>query len=259
MPFMTRSELGETFQGGLREQFFNLFSLRLLIRDSILPDRYEPSTRMTEAIVLTTPQGVFQLHRYVVGPFGILVSPHSRDMPPNRSIRARCSDVGCPYFHSFALFPGTNRSNSCFLALMNAITHKYVDAKKTEWSEFFNEELGGFPDRFNDLRAENLPVLLANAFSEQELRRLFAHCLGQSSDVLIKELPRRGQLQGLFSGSNDEIADRLDKAQCLQLLLLVNDSELISGLEFLIDNQSINIPPSEIRSSVWTWTNPGNS
>ena len=200
-----------------------------------------------------SPQGVFQLSNFVTGPFGLLKSKASRYFPPDRDVRMLCADPGCLTFHGLFLMPGECPVNRGYDAIYADLVGRRTHGLPSAWDVLFAQTVNQHDERrYDDLDTRTLPLLLANGFSEPELRMIVGSVLQVPASGLGELLPRSGKTEKLFLGSIEEITSRLNKAQCLQLLLLVEDEHIICGAEVAIKDELVRIPQSEVRTTVWS-------
>jgi hypothetical protein len=205
---------------------------------------YEDSLRLLEKC----PQGVFQIRDIVVGPFGVLHSLSHRFLDPVTNVPLwHCSDPTC-----FALHPVNLSKGDCkvFDAVKNFKETLYKEeGPPSEWNILFRY-LNGSSDHYDDMNVDDFPWLLANAYSEGELRCLLKSLIDKESKAIRKQFLAANKFRDVLSGSSEEISKRLSKSQCLQLILLMPDNVIIQYLESLIDQAIIRIPPTEIRDPV---------
>lgn len=189
-----------------------------------------------------TPSGVFQISNLIVGPFGALNSKINRFIPPTRNVKLwHCSDPSCSSFHSVLL----ENADIVIKEIESEIIKTLSNIKKSEWSNFYFDliEPNNFYYDYN--RTSEIHLILINAFGNNEIKDLLKFII-DSNKSIRDEFPDLKKLKG----SSSEIVSKLDKAECFQLILLENDEKIISSLETLIENKTIDIPPTEIRTSM---------
>jgi len=224
------------------------------VYDRLLYDRFfdkfsgpteEFSYEETRELLENTPQGVFQVGDVVVGPFGVLNSSCHRFLPPLLHVPLwHCSDPSCGAIHPVVLSTGESK----FLEGIRFITNESMKAEgnPSEWFAFFRN-LEHLPDYYDDMDLEDLPWLLANAFSHAELKNILSRFIDEYSIDVRQRFPKTKQFEQILSGSAEKISQPLTKAQCFQLILLMSDEDIASSVEFLIQKGIINIPPTETR------------
>jgi hypothetical protein len=194
----------------------------------------------TKKLLNDTLTGVFQLGRFIVGPFGILVSDVCRRILSTSKFQLwHCPDPSCSSFHSVRL---CSSRDDIFSKILASIAEINIDTALSEVVDAYFSMLSDKRDYFD---AEGIPVtyeILVDAFGTNELRSLVAILLTKSN---LREIGPTI----LKKGRPASIAQSLSKDQCFQILLLLNDKTLIENLEELIDNGVIYIPSTEIRES----------
>jgi hypothetical protein len=224
-----------TYDRCLYDRFFDIF-----------PTTTEKlSFEETVKLLEDTPQGVFQLHDFIVGPLGIIRSLEPRFLPPRLSAPLwHCSDPSCNALHTVRLSTGKPLFARIGILIDNIARKIY--GPPSEWGGFYSDCVGK-PDYYNDANATVLPDLVANAFSDQEIRAISINLLKKKSKEIRQRIPSTKRLQNLFSDSAEKIVSRLSKSQCFQIILITSDNDIVSAIEDLIDEQIIYIPSTETR------------
>lgn len=224
------------------------------VYDRLLYDRFfdkfsgpteELSYEETRELLENTPQGVFQVGDVVVGPFGVLNSSCHRFLPSLLHVPLwHCSDPSCGAIHPVVLSTGQSK----FLeGVAFTITESAkAEGNPSEWPEFFRH-LQPLPDYYDDMDLEDLPWLLANAFSQAELKNILRRLIKQHSVEMRQRFPKTKKFEQILSGSAEKISQTLTKAQCFQLILLMSDEDITSSVEVLTEKEVINIPSTETR------------
>jgi hypothetical protein len=214
----------------------------------ILYDRYydtfdrnvdELTAQQTERLLSDTPMGVFQLSDFVVGPFGVLRSSTKRYLPPTRDIGLyHCSDPSCGVLHRVHLKTGDHPVNR---AIRSGIERLTADGSLgSDWNGFYRLLISD-ESHYADDNPRNLPLLISDALSPSERSLLLCDVL-QSDASMIRPL-----LPPSVLGSPKAIAESVDVAGTLQLLLLASDESLTMALEKLIHEKRIVVPDTETR------------
>lgn len=190
----------------------------------------------TTKLLIATPIGVFQHGHLIIGPFGILDSREMRAMPPSGSREYplwHCDDVSCLEYHRTKLTSAENIIQN-LLEVAQEITN-IEDERSTLDKISFN------PYDYNKM--DELAYLIGT-FPDEELRLLLADLI--NSDKSIRKLfPNK--FKDLWKGNGQKISSELTHNQCLQLILLFKNDEVLKKLEELIFNNKIHIPETEIR------------
>lgn len=189
-----------------------------------------------------TPKGVFQVGNYVSGPLGLLKSKVSRFIPPKRTIKLwHCSDPSCAKFHEVHLASG----KSIISEVLFAIDEILILELPSDWNKFYFAQIENESFFYDSNRITETTYLLFNAFESVELKALLKNIIDTDKDFRAN-LPNDKR----FRGSSDDIIKVINIDVCFQLLLLESNEQNIKSLEKLIDEQTIFIPPTEIRRPI---------
>jgi hypothetical protein len=197
----------------------------------------------SEELLDGTPQGVFQVGKYISGPLGFLKGKEERLLPPTLKMTLwHCSDPGCRATHQVSLLwfksPFQTYKNSLIRYILDTFGppsdwHKplLLISREKKW-------IAGRP--YSDL-----PSALGERIIGKERSSLMIRCLSsQHNKMLISTIKNSGK--NLKSPS--EVAEKLSPEEQHQLLLLIPDLDLIRFIDELIVNKEIKIPPSELRT-----------
>jgi hypothetical protein len=222
------------------------------VYDRLLYDKYfdefeETDTALTNSdvkkLLTGTPIGVFQIGKTVIGPFGVLESSDFRYLPPFKSVRLwHCSDPSCQAFHAVDLKEG----GTVYGNILEQIENQFQDIEASDYFRFFMNLITHENNFYDINRVHEAPIMLINCFSESELREVLKQVINSSKDFR-QRFPSDKRLKG----SAMAIASELTKAECAQLLLLVDDRQLIKSLEELIDSEIVHIPATEVREALF--------
>lgn len=186
-----------------------------------------------------TPQGVFQVDKYIFGPLGVIKSKISRLIAPKNSLNLwHCSDPACSSFHVVNLL---NDNESVFAFLLHTIGEYNQDKEFEDFKEIFLDEVIEDKDYNNDQSATEVYKLVVDAFGENDMRLILK--------LLIDEYELRNKLPSSekYKASSKSIVSSLNKQSCVQLILLCEDNYIIKAIDQLILEKLIIIPPTEIR------------
>lgn len=189
-----------------------------------------------------TPKGVFQVGNYIVGSLGLLKSSISRFIPPKRTIKLwHCSDPACPTFHDVHLASGESKIPN----IIETIDDLLRLEPSSDWGRFYFDLIEKEDFYYDSNRLIESPYLLINALGNSEIKSLLKEIIDDDKSIREK-FPNDKRLKG----SSDNIVNSIEKDVCFQILLLVKDEQNIKSLEKLIDEQTIFIPPTEIRRPI---------
>lgn len=224
------------FERLLYDKFFDMFPA--LTKEL----SYEETIELLEK----TPNGVFQVRNVVVGPFGVLNSAFHRMLVPNTTAPLwHCSDPSCETLHPVQLSPGKCRTLEAVDVAFNELSTK--EGISSEWDHFYYQIVRD-TSWYDDMYLWRFPFLLANAFSEIEIRNILKRLLEKHSKELRDRFPESKRFKDILSGSADKISKALIKPECFQLILLMPNDIIVENIEFLIDEKVINIPSTEKRT-----------
>jgi hypothetical protein len=149
----------------------------------------------TKQLLRGTWPGVFQLRDILVGPYGALISSEQRNLHPPRNVPLwHCSDPTCQALHPVLLTRGRCKALDAAKFLKEEC--KRLEGPESEWEEYFNH-FDGSPDWYDDMHLNKLPWLLANSFSEGEVRLVFEKLLTDHSKELRSRLPETKRFKKL--------------------------------------------------------------
>jgi hypothetical protein len=201
----------------------------------------------TAALLHDTPQGVYQVGQFLIGPLGLLQSMDNRYLPPSMHVPLwHCSDSGCGALHNVTLESPKLPVVQAYTTLKRSFRDKF--GKASEW----HGALAGLhrgKSRLPGRNLYNLPVLIADCIIGMERTRLLERVIASQSGPAVRkaiaECPRAKQAA---SGTPGEIAARFSADEQLQLLMVVTDREIASYLDDCILNGVFDIPVSESRA-----------
>jgi hypothetical protein len=200
----------------------------------------------TQALIVDTPQGVFQLSDILIGPYGSLRSAERRFMPPIRSVVLfHCSDPTCNASHQVRLssVQGSVVAGAEWINFQAQAESPGLSA----WPDYFRTHLSA-ATFYDDFNTASFPYFLIDAFSEAEARLILSQVIQDNQTELRETLSLAG-IEGVRSKSPDEITQPLSKPQCVQLLLTRNTQDLVAAIDRLVYSRHIGIPATETRTS----------
>jgi len=229
----------------LYDRFFDMFSER---KDNL-------SYLETAKLLQDTPQGVFQVRDVIVGPFGVLRSSCHRFLPPVQNVPLwHCPDPSCQALHPVNLSTGKSKVSEA-ASFISDESNRTGEPPSEKFS--FSPTLLGAGDYHDDMHMGKFPWLLVNAFSQTEIKNILSRLIDQYSKEIRERFPKTRRFKGTLSGSGENISERLTKAQCFQLILLMPDDTIVGCMESLIDEGVINIPATETRTPGVTYGRSG--
>jgi hypothetical protein len=197
----------------------------------------------TKSLLSGTPQGVFQMRAFVTGPLGLLLSVQERDFRPRRSAPLwHCSDPSCTAIH-FGDFQETAGPLKSIRQELRQLLGSH--GERMPYGDLGYHHVNEEVDYYDDMHTGDLAPLLGDAFSLSELRALLKGLLDRTGGLRA----RISKMNiGMKLGSAQQVSDALDLGECLQLILLERDQNIIETLERLIEREVIKIPFSELRT-----------
>jgi len=235
-----------TFERTLYDKFFDIFhpNIRTLEYDH------------TITLIKDTPQGVFQINKYLAGPFGLVESVESRSIRPTLSpLLAHCSDPGCSHTHQVNLTSTSGDLDILEKNLNRALRNEF--GPKSEWTALFFGFMDSRVYHYDSFNPSTLPFLLINGFNLNEIKKLLDILIPTNIDLIRSKIDTSHPKFLLFKDHPSKISDALTLDEAFQIALILPDREIVSKLESLIDSEAIYIPPSEVRSPMLCWENTG--
>ncbi|KDN56532.1 hypothetical protein [Flavobacterium seoulense] len=212
----------------LYDKYFKIFSNQSKIL----------SADETTKLLKDTPQGVFQVGKYIVGPIGLLKSENLRFNSPQRNVKLyHCSDSSCTAFHKTLL-----KTANLFELIQNEVDKLIPKEESSEWNMVYSETIEIKNEYYDFDSLNEINLLIVNAFGKKELMLLMSNIIN-SSKSFREKLPKNEN----FVGSANSIVEKLDKAELYQLLLLEKDDVIVEYLEKMISLNEVVIPATEIR------------
>lgn len=212
-----------------------------------LPQRpRELSIKQTQDVLAGSPDGVFQVGQFVVGPFGVMQSDEKRLLLPTLSLPLyHCEDRMCGDVHVAWLAQPDSKHFEIVEKLDKFLGNDAGPA--SEWFEWLMDQVSDH-EWYDDLSLANLPWLLGNGFSQNELRDICEQIIFKGKKEVRSKIPP--QFSDFFAASSTSIAQKLSKPQALQVTLLALDKSISAVIDSLIFEKRIRIPNTEKRSLV---------
>ncbi|WFE29317.1 hypothetical protein O7623_09045 [Solwaraspora sp. WMMD791] len=199
----------------------------------------------TQEVLAGTPQGVFQMGRYVTGPYGLLLSNHRRMISPRDSVPYHCADIRCTETHDRTLVSDSsaaiNQARSTAVRMLDKDSHDHSD-----WRGFFERSGLRASDPYDDLSGDCIPFLLGDSLALSELRSLVAWLLDHTGN----EVRQVATKVGIRPAQAAQMTAGLGEAELLQLVLMASNKDIFSGLDHLVRENLIPVPPGEVRRPV---------
>ncbi|WP_159038188.1 hypothetical protein [Streptomyces sp. WM6386] len=198
----------------------------------------------TMTLLAGSPQGVFQLHDYVTGPWGLLRSREIRYCPPSVWVPLyHCDDLSCTRLHNVLLETGSSKISKVRTKMREVLSRQ--DSAESEWGDFLRDLVSDCVNPFSWRHPAGIPSLIGDVFSAVEMRLILHDLLNATQGALRASLSELGQ----DVREAERFTEGLNEAQMLQLILLCRDDEIIDTLDSLILSGVIFIPATEIRRS----------
>lgn len=189
-----------------------------------------------------TPQGVFQLHEYVTGPFGLLNSKQHRFYQPQRQANlTHCSDVNCHRIHRVYFSTAAEAPINKHRVEATRVLQRDSEIPSA-WASFLREIFSETVHAARDNASESLIPLLGDCLTHDEIGALTAWLLDNTQGSLRHICTELG-----IRGNASEIVADMNRAQLMQLCLTMADREIIQGIDTLVHEGVISIPPTEVR------------
>lgn len=238
-----------------RLKFPMIFGPDLYMRAATLfPDeRTVLNAADTQRLLEDQPIGVFQVGRWLGGPWGLYEHHVSRRIGLSQAAPLQhCHDVSCWVVHKVWL---TSDASAEIIKARTQV-RKALDSEGDDPSEFAQVLSSVMRDPVAEFNADSLGAigfLIGDALSIGELANLTRHLLDGRDAKKFRG--RVAAVSGL-TGSSEKITSSLGRAQLLQLALLADDQQLARALDDLVFEKDgdlkITIPSDEVRKSVLT-------
>lgn len=199
----------------------------------------------TLRLLKDSPAGVFHLGPYLLGPYGMLRTNHTRSLAPRTRIPLHhCTELTCHKVHICALTTNINASINEHLGKIYKVLDKEA-SQPWAWGEAFGEISGTISSKYDDLSLNTLPYLIGDGLSNDELKTLLAYLMDNTGGALRCDLEKLG-----LRGDAASCVAPLSRSETMQLLLLSEDSVVVEALDRLVLDRSIVVPSGEIRRPV---------
>ena len=189
------------------------------------------------------PNATYQLGSLTIGPLGLAESGGWRHFaPPHEAPLWHCSDPGCTALHSVRLGVSHADVNRVMIEIGRRFSETGI--LPSEWKgglfRMLSSEERGY---YRDFNIPRLPWLLADGFSEDELRSLLS-AVFELDQASVRE--RLGSVLHL-QRPIEEITSVLSEQEALQCLLLLDDQMIGQAIDSTVLKGRIKIPVTEVR------------
>ena len=215
-------------------------------------DEYEDNPKSylspdeTQRLLTGTPQGVGQFGQLITGPYGIIEGMSRRIVPVDRHLHIRhCSDPTCAEPHGVYLSTNYDAPINKHRETLGKILER-EDSSSSAWGQFVEAIAAENVSGYQDWASEPIVVLLGDALTDGELRKLIGWMVENGSDGYLRSLASSLSIASL----NGNAISQLNRAQLLQLILAETNECLVSGLDALVRSDAISIPRGEVRRPV---------
>lgn len=199
-------------------------------------------TTATFELLKDMPQGVFQMHEFVSGPFGLLSSKQLRFLAPNQGANLfHCSDPSCHRIHWVHLSTAAEAPVNKHRGEATRILKKESETPSA-WGSFIEKIFSDTVQPARDSVSETLIPLIGDCLTAEETRQLTIWLLDNTKGSLRETCSSLN-----MRGNASDITDGLNKAQLMQLCLTASDRDLMQGIDTLVHRGMIEVPESEIR------------
>lgn len=210
--------------------------------ENIEPDKRELDLSDTLEFLENTPQGVFQMHEYVTGPYGLLNSKELRFYQPQRVANLlHCSDANCHVIHPVHFSTASEAPINKHRVEAGRILQKESEIPSA-WASFLSDVYTGLVHPARDNISEPIIPLLGDCLTDAEMRTLTGWLLDNTKGTLREVCSPLG-----LRGSASEIVDSMVRAEMMQLCLTMSDRDIVQGIDTLVHREEIRVPRSEIR------------
>ncbi|MCZ7417562.1 hypothetical protein [Streptomyces sp. WMMC897] len=211
--------------------------------DRLDADKTELDLSDTLEFLEGTPQGVFQMHEYVTGPFGLLNSAQLRFYQPQRHAHLiHCSDASCHIIHPVYFATASEAPINKHRVEASRVLQKESEIPSA-WASFLSDVFSDLTHPARDNPSEPLIPILGDCLTDSEIRALTEWLLDNTSGALREVCSGLG-----LQGGAAEIVTGMGRAELMQLCLTMTDRDIIHGIDTLVHQDIITVPASEIRN-----------
>lgn len=206
------------------------------------PDERSLDLSDTLKFLSGTPQGVFQMHEYVTGPFGLLNSKQLRFYQPQRhAALLHCSDVSCHSIHRVDFSTAHEAPINKHRGEATRVLQKDSEIPSA-WASFIADLFSETVHPARDNVSETLIPILGDCLTNTEIRALTAWLLDNTQGTL-REVCADLELRG----NAESIVAPMGRAELMQLCLVMSDREIMQGIDALVHKEIIRVPRTEVR------------
>lgn len=211
----------------------------------LFPDeRSYLGTRDTLRLLEDSPTGVFQMGRWVSGPYGIISSGGQRGFRPTLVLPLQhCHDVSCNAMHRVRLSTDATAQVNEHREVGRKILESQSD-DPSAFGEFMVELTDRQADFYDDFNGSAACVFIGAALSDEELRLLVAD-LADSTAGAFREIAKQVD----FGGKAKAWVADLERPQLVQLAWMATDAQILSALDRLVFTGAIHVPDGEVRDA----------
>lgn len=204
-------------------------------------DLHALDSKKTIEFLRGTPCGVFQMADTVVGPWGALPSAEFRNITPVlEPLLYHCERPGCLRAHETRL----RTSDNSIVNMRSRLSKKlFLRGTAANWSKLLGPLEAKLAGRYDDSRSDDLVGLIAECFSDTELRTIAYTAFGDRS------LDLRGKCDtvGISIRSAEDFLNSRSRAEIVQILLLMSDREIVHAVDSSVRTGKISVPSGEVR------------
>lgn len=202
------------------------------------------SPAQSYSLLDTVPQGVFQIDKLTVGPFGLQRSHSSRWFPPlSCGPTYLCERLECSIGHHVDLRTGETSAGDVYEKLR--VLFPPVDSLNS----YVLDVLRPDKEYYSLFNTDGLGWLIGNGLIPDEQRVLLRRLVLKVGTEAIAGVVRAGMLPEQRRPAAAEISS-LDEASTFQLTMCFADSDIIAHLESLVDEGAIQLSETELRVAI---------
>lgn len=191
------------------------------------------------------PAGVYQYGKYILGPFGLIEGKAERHIRFSRVVPAyHCAQPTCNVIHPVRLSTGYDAPINDERTKLHRILDDSQE-KAADWWGLALEVEKFTSAYYSDTHSATLVALLGDALSDPEIRSLIEFLLDGTRGQF-----REATAALIGGGRAADLTEHLSREQMQQLLLLAPESAVARGLDSLVRDGVIRIPPGEVRQPV---------
>ena len=222
---------------------------------TLFPEKTRLNNTESVKLLSNLPQGVFQMGRSTVGPFGCVESEHFRQLPSARTVPGYlCDRKSCSDIHQIDLETLEKAPINRALKHLGDYVLEYHNDSVSKIEAMIADEVSREMRPWAHTDSGGLMNLLSDGLDNGELRSVANVLLRQEVKEGLKNL---GTRLSMIIMSPSEVVESLSRSQVHQLLLQFSDEQIMAAIDEVIDRGELRLEEYEQRvSRIERWATP---